>query len=64
MADEPIILPDAPHTPAGVQAHKCEHLGCSKWGGFGFTPGKSAPNVWFCFEHRGDGEVCLGRAQQ
>jgi hypothetical protein len=64
MADEPINVPDTPHAPAGIQAHKCEHTGCSKWGGFGFSRGRSSATVWYCNGHRGDGEAYLGRPQQ
>ncbi|MDW9775129.1 hypothetical protein GOA89_25540 [Sinorhizobium meliloti] len=40
-----------PHYESGPYVHYCEHPGCPKWGGFGFTVGRSEPN-WFCFEHR------------
>lgn len=62
MADQPIIIPETPQAPAGVHAHKCEHAGCDKWGGFGFSHGKTLPTVWYCMEHRGDGDIYLGRA--
>ena len=41
-------------TPAGIVAHWCEHDGCRKWGGFGFD--RPDRTIWFCGEHRQDGE--------
>ncbi len=41
-------------TPAGVVEHWCEHPGCGKWGGFGFL--RHGVTVWYCFEHRDEGE--------
>ncbi|MDX3973322.1 hypothetical protein [Shinella sp.] len=38
-------------TPAGIYEHWCEHAGCKKWGGFGFSAGKSAPMRWWCWAH-------------
>lgn len=37
--------------PAGVFEHYCEHSGCNEWGGFGFSPSRSAPVRWWCWEH-------------
>ncbi|WP_457660265.1 hypothetical protein [Sinorhizobium medicae] len=40
-----------PHIEAGPYVHYCEHLGCTKWGSFGFAVGRGEPN-WFCTEHQ------------
>ena len=60
MSDEPIKPPEGfvPVAPGGVQAHRCEHDGCGKWGGFGFARPRQTPH-WFCFGHRGGGERYL-----
>lgn len=34
-----------------LYVHYCEHLGCARWGTFGFAVGKAEPH-WFCSEHR------------
>jgi hypothetical protein len=39
------------HRDSALYVHYCEHVGCTKWGGFGYAIGKGEPN-WFCFEHR------------
>lgn len=31
--------------------HDCEHLGCGKWGGFGFARSKADSPRWWCWEH-------------
>nr|WP_246259336.1 hypothetical protein [Chelativorans oligotrophicus] len=61
MSDE---HPNSPVSgiPEGIVEHWCEREGCSKWGGHGFSRGKNQPNVWFCAEHREDGERYLGKA--
>ena len=41
--------------PAGIYEHYCEHPGCSAWGGWGYSRGKAT--IWFCGEHREDGEL-------
>lgn len=60
MTDEPIKLPEgmAPTRPGGVQEHRCEHPGCTEWGGWGFSKPKQESH-WFCYEHKADGERCL-----
>ena len=40
--------------PAGTYEHYCEQPGCSQWGGWGYSRGKTT--IWFCGEHRDDGE--------
>jgi hypothetical protein len=57
MSDEP-TRPGHPAgvTPAGIDEHWCEHAGCTKWGGWGFSGPREASH-WFCFEHRADGEA-------
>jgi len=60
MSDER-PLSATPHTP-GIVEHWCEHPGCKEWGAFGYSRGKNQPSVWFCREHREDGERYLGRA--
>jgi len=47
--------------PAGIYEHWCEHPGCTKWGGWGFPRGRET--VWFCFEHREDGEPPASQTQ-
>ena len=63
MSDE-IRLPGAPaelrRAPSGLTVHYCEHPGCKEWGGWGYSRTKQDTR-WFCFEHRADGEVYLGR---
>jgi hypothetical protein len=41
--------------PAGIHEHFCEHPGCTKWGGFGFSRPRETSH-WFCFQHREEGE--------
>lgn len=48
----------APHT--GIVEHLCEHPGCRKWGGWGYSRPRTETR-WFCYEHKADGEVLLGR---
>lgn len=31
--------------------HWCEHAGCKKWGGFGFSRSKVEKSSWHCWEH-------------
>lgn len=31
--------------------HWCEHPGCKKWGGFGFSRSKAERSSWHCWEH-------------
>lgn len=31
--------------------HWCEHPGCRKWGGFGFSRNKVEKSSWHCWEH-------------
>ena len=31
--------------------HYCTFAGCGKWGGFGFSSGKSVETRWWCWEH-------------
>jgi hypothetical protein len=51
--------PDAgDRVAAGMVEHWCEHPGCASWGGWGFARGRGKP-VWFCYEHREDGERFL-----
>jgi len=62
MSDEPTKLPEGvgpASTPTGIYEHCCEHDGCSKWGGFGFTRMKLETPRWYCFEHRDEGERYL-----
>jgi hypothetical protein len=62
MSDEPLRLANgmtpAPRKGATISDHRCEHLGCMKWAGFGFSRPRQAQH-WFCFEHRSDGERFL-----
>ena len=51
VSDE-ILLPQV---KPGAIGHRCEHPGCTKWAGFGFSRPRQAPH-WYCFEHREDGE--------
>jgi hypothetical protein len=65
MSDEPArlvasVIPDGQEerrreTPAGIWEHYCERPGCKQWGSRGFV--KRGQQVWFCFEHRDDGEA-------
>lgn len=43
--------------------HPCRHPGCDKEGSFGFGVSlkRKKPGVWFCAEHRADGEA-IGEA--
>ena len=34
-----------------IEEHYCSVEGCGKWGGFGFSAGRSAKTVWWCWEH-------------
>jgi hypothetical protein len=51
--NRPIIV-DQLRTPTGIFEHFCDHPGCKKWGGWGFSRGKAT--IWFCSEHRAHGE--------
>lgn len=31
--------------------HWCEHPGCAKWGGWGFSRSKAEKPNWHCWEH-------------
>jgi hypothetical protein len=42
--------------PAGIFEHYCEHAGCGKWGGWGFTRAKQQTE-WFCYGHAPRGRV-------
>ncbi len=60
MSDDPIRLPGAASAAsAGIYEHWCEHPGCTKWGGWGYSINKHTPPRWFCWEHRDDGEALL-----
>lgn len=60
MSDEPQKVVELPvRAPAGIYEHWCEHPGCGKWGGFGFQRLKGSEPIWFCFEHRDEGERYL-----
>jgi hypothetical protein len=62
MSDEPLRLADgmtpAPRENATIKDHRCEHPGCAKWAGFGFSRPRQEPH-WYCFEHRDEGERFL-----
>lgn len=62
MSDEPIHPGDGiatvPRAVARVIDHRCEHAGCTKWGGFGFGKPKQESH-WFCYGHRAEGERFL-----
>ncbi|CAN7293046.1 hypothetical protein LJR221_001414 [Agrobacterium tumefaciens] len=34
-----------------IEEHYCEHPGCKKWGGFGFSRSKFEKPHWWCAEH-------------
>lgn len=42
---------------SGVEEHPCMVNGCTKWGSFGFR-GRYG-QLWFCREHREEGESQL-----
>jgi len=63
MSDEPSRTPEPAPRPVGIYEHYCEHPGCSAWGSYGFTRGKSHPMNWFCYQHRDDGDALLGRSR-
>ena len=50
-----------PHIEAGPYVHYCEHLGCTKWGSFGFAVGRGEPN-WFCSEHSPEWKIAQMRS--
>ncbi|WP_421445424.1 hypothetical protein [Agrobacterium tumefaciens] len=31
--------------------HYCEHPGCKKWGGFGYSRSKAEKSTWHCWAH-------------
>ena len=33
-----------------IVEHYCSAEGCSKWGGFGLSSGRSNETVWWCWE--------------
>lgn len=57
MSDDPLSPRPAGSTPAGLYEHWCEHPGCTKWGGLGYTRNKVIH--WFCGEHKDDGEALM-----
>jgi hypothetical protein len=44
-----------------IYEHWCEHEGCAEWGSRGYQRGKREEPHWFCYGHRDDGELLLGR---
>ncbi len=34
-----------------LDEHYCEHSGCKKWGGFGYSRSKTEMSSWHCWEH-------------
>lgn len=63
MSDEPARPTEAPvRAPTGLFLHYCERRGCKEWGAYGYQAGKSQPQHFFCYAHRGDGERIIGRA--
>ena len=44
----------APPAHTGIYEHWCTHEGCKQWGSFGYD--RRLGTVWFCGEHKGDGE--------
>jgi len=63
MSDDPLALRSSePARSTGIVEHWCEREGCSDWGSHGYSRGKHQPTVWFCYEHRSDGERYLGKA--
>ncbi|RUV55848.1 hypothetical protein EOA88_35590 [Mesorhizobium sp. M5C.F.Ca.IN.020.14.1.1] len=60
MSNDLIKYPSSTErTPAGLFEHWCQHPGCAKWGQRGFARGGKGESVWFCYEHREDGERYL-----
>jgi len=63
MSDELLkVGTAAPRISPGIVEHWCEREGCSNWGSHGYSRGRNQPTVWFCYEHRADGERYLGKA--
>jgi hypothetical protein len=46
--------------PTGLFEHYCEHPGCKEWGSWGYARTKQDTR-WFCYSHKADGEILLGR---
>lgn len=46
-------------TPPGPFVHYCMHEGCEEWGTYGFEARYGT--VWYCLEHRAEGEAQLWR---
>lgn len=34
-----------------LDVHYCEHPGCERWGGFGYSRAKTEISSWHCWEH-------------
>lgn len=34
-----------------IEEHYCEHPGCKKWGGLGYSKSKVEKPRWWCAEH-------------
>lgn len=62
MSDEPARPGAITGTPSGIFEHYCEREGCTAWGGLGYARSKNSSVHWFCYEHRDDGELILGRS--
>jgi len=54
MSDVPSSQPVPASRPAGIHEHYCEHPGCTKWGGWGFSARETDDLVFW--EHREDWE--------
>lgn len=61
MSDEPIRDQHPAPTPSGIWEHGCEHPGCERWGGFGYSIAGRSPR-WYCGTHMDEGERLIGRA--
>ena len=61
MSDEPTRAEPVQPTPAGIWEHGCEHPGCERWGGFGYSVA-GRPSRWYCGTHMDEGERLIGRA--
>lgn len=46
---------------SGVFKFWCEHEGCNNGAFWGYSQSGQASRIWFCTEHRADGEAMLGR---
>ncbi len=62
MSDEPTRLAEGmtavPREGVRIENHICEHAGCGRLGGFGFSRPRQASH-WFCLAHRADGDRFL-----